>query len=303
MAANRSRTENWKNCLTQIADRQGSLEIAIKVDHLLNPGSDLIWRVKLLSLGDKEFVVEHPAALGRSLKLNLNTEVVVGMTIGQNRWMFASKVVGARVTKTPTGRDLPGLVMSLPDRVERCSRRQFFRVGTAEFQLPGVECWPLILPATAAAAEVANREAIIKAMSEQEIAQSTGRSVPAVDPSMVDGLPLPTVGPKFAASLQNISGGGLGLIFDHTQIGLVDRHAFLWMRVALQPHIPVPIAMTVRRAHTHMDASQTMYGGFAFDFSFHPQHQKFIVDVLGRYVELVESHQRQIRIDEGLKAA
>ena len=49
MAATRSRTENWKNCLTQIADKGGNLEVAVKVDHLLNPGSDLIWRVRAAS--------------------------------------------------------------------------------------------------------------------------------------------------------------------------------------------------------------------------------------------------------------
>ena len=289
--ANRSRTENWKTCLEQIAARGGSLEIAVRVDHLLNPGSDLIWRVRLLQVNPKEVVVEHPAAVGRSFKLSLHTDLVVGMTIGQNRWMFSTRVMGARVVKMANGRDTAGLLIALPERVERCSRRAFYRVGTAEFNLPQVECWPLLDPASVLPAETANRVHIQELLAATPKLENAGPA--QVAPSAPDSpAALPAVGPKFHARLLNISGGGLGLVIDPKYQAMVERHSFLWVRVNLGPQIPVPVAMTVRRCHTHTDASQQLYGGFTFDFTFHQAHQKFIVDLFTRYVEMIEQKQR-----------
>lgn len=285
--ANRSRTENWKHCLTQIAQRGGSLEVSVKVDHLLNPGSDLIWRVRLLQVNNNEIVVEHPAAVGKQFKLSLHTELVVGMTIGQNRWMFATRVTGARVVKLPTGRDTAGLLLALPEKVERCSRRQFYRVSTAELKLPQVECWPLMEPMSAVQAENSNRTHI------QNLMASINKNPQAeITP---ENYTLPAVGPKFHAKMLNVSGGGMGLLIDPKYQSLVERNAFLWVRVDYTPEIPAPIAMTIRRCHTHLDVGQNLYGGFTFDFSFNPQHQRFVVDLFSRYVELVEQRQREQR--------
>ncbi|HYD02000.1 MAG TPA: hypothetical protein VEB22_12300 [Phycisphaerales bacterium] len=286
-SSNRSRTENWKHCLSQIAERNGSLELAVKVDHLLNPGGDLIWRVRLLQITDKEIVVEHPAAVGRTFKLSTATELVCGMTIGQNRWMFGTRVVGARTVKTPTGRDTPGLILALPDKVERCSRREFFRVPTAQFNLAQVECWPLLDPTSAVTAETVNRAMITD--------QLNGVTAAPTPEDAAGALALPNVGPKFHAKLLNVSGGGIGLMFEPKNQGSVDRNAFLWVKVNLQPVIATPVAMTLKRCHTHLDSAQNLYGGFSFEFSFHAAHQRFVVDLFTRYVELIESRQREAR--------
>lgn len=283
---NRSRTENWKQCLSQIAERNGSLEIAVKVDHLLNQGGDLIWRVRLLAITEKEIVVEHPAAVGRTFKLSTATELVCGMTIGQNRWMFATRVIGARTVKTSAGRETPGLVLALPEKVERCSRREFYRVPTAEFNLAQVECWPLLDPTSAVAAETANRAVI-----NDELVNSI-KPDPAVSNS---GLLLPSVGPKFSARLLNVSGGGIGLLFDPKCQASVERNAFLWVKVNLNPVIETPVALTLKRCHTHMDSAHNLYGGFSFEFSFHNAHQRFVIDLFTRYVELIETRQREKR--------
>lgn len=293
-SSNRSRTENWKHCLTQIAQRNGALEVAVKVDHLLNPGGDLIWRVRLLQINDKELVVEHPAAVGRTFKLSTSTELVCGMTIGQNRWMFSTRVIGARTVKTSTGRDTPGLILALPEKVERCSRREFFRVATAEFSLAQVECWPLLDPTSAVAAETVNRAMIT------DILNGTAKPADpaaAADPTS-SGLLLPKVGPKFHGKLLNVSGGGIGLLFDPKNQSAVDRNQFLWVKVNLQPVIATPVAMTLKRCHTHMDSGQNLYGGFSFEFSFHTAHQRFVVDLFSRYVELIETRQRENRRDK-----
>lgn len=291
-SSNRSRTENWKHCLSQIAERNGALELAVKTDHLLNPGGDLIWRVRLLQINDKELVVEHPAAVGRTFKLSTATELVCGMTIGQNRWMFATRVVGARTVKTSTGRDTPGLILALPSKVERCSRREFFRVPTAQFSLAQVECWPLLDPTSAVAAETANRLIVTEQLNQSSRAQPVAApETPAVPGS----LELPQVGPKFHAKLLNVSGGGIGLLFDPRNQSAVDRNAFLWVKVNLQPVIGTPVAMTLKRCHTHLDSAHNLYGGFSFEFSFHNAHQRFVVDLFSRYVELIETRQRELR--------
>ncbi|MBY0308871.1 MAG: hypothetical protein K2Q09_09035 [Phycisphaerales bacterium] len=289
--SNRSRTENWKHCLNQIASRNGALEVAVKVDHLLNPGGDLIWRVRLLQVNDREIVVEHPAAVGRTFKLSTATELVCGMTIGQNRWMFATRVIGARSVKTSTGRDTPGLILALPEKVERCSRREFFRVTTAEFSLAQVECWPLLDAASAVPAETANRAVITDLLN--------GATPPAPGAAQsFSGMLLPTVGPKFHGKLLNVSGGGIGLLFEPKNQGAVERNQFLWVKVNLQPVIAQPVAMTLKRCHTHVDSGQNLYGGFSFEFGFHLAHQRFIVDLFSRYVELIESRQRESRRDK-----
>jgi hypothetical protein len=286
MPATRSRTENWKNCLTQIADKGGSLEVAVKVDHLLNPGSDLIWRVRLLTVEDKEMVIEHPAFVGKSFKLSLNTELVAGMCVGQNRWMFGTRVIGARTVKLPSGRTVSGLVLAMPQRVERCSRREHFRVSTAEFMLPSVEVWPLSDPTTAIAAESANRQSIITAMN----AVAAGQKVPPEGTVL-----LPEVGPKITGRLLNVSGGGLGLMFTPDVSGIVERSTYFWLRVLLRPHIPLPLGLTAKRAHSHMDAGQNLYAGLSFDFTFHQEHQVFVSELMGKYVDVVESIQRAAR--------
>jgi hypothetical protein len=292
-SSNRSRTENWKHCLSQIAERNGALELAVKVDHLLNPGGDLIWRVRLLQINDKEIVVEHPAAVGRTFKLSTATELVCGMTIGQNRWMFGTRVIGARQVKTSTGRDTPGLILALPDKVERCSRREFFRVATAQFNLAQVECWPLLDPTSAVAAETINRATITDLLNNTAGAESAVAA--AGNGPDGAGLALPKVGPKFHAKLLNVSGGGIGLMFEPKNQSAVDRNAFLWVKVNLQPVISTPVAMTLKRCHTHLDSAHNLYGGFSFEFSFHNAHQRFVVDLFSRYVELIESRQREDR--------
>jgi len=292
MPANRSRTENWKHCLEQIAERGGAVEMAVKVDHLLNPGGDLIWRVKLLSVTEREIVVEQPAVVGKTFRLSLNTELVVGMTIGQNRWMFATRVIGVRQLRNAQGRAVSGLIVVLPERVERCSRRSFYRVSTAEFQLPGVECWPLLDPASVVPAETANRLAFE--------ARINGHSAPGLEiaGSHEGESMLPEVGPKFTARLLNVSGGGIGLMLDDGQVGVMSSSGHVWVRVDLKPHLPLPVAMTAKRAHTHRESGGGIYSGLSFDFAYHPAHQQFVVDALTRYVESVEAQQRLARARE-----
>ena len=281
MPANRSRTENWTTSLQQIAERGGSLELAIarsgKAAAAAGTGSvaaepadasddhpqapDLLWRVKLVYAGDK-LVVERPAAAGRTVHLTAGTQLTASMSIGQNRWVFRTAVVAA------TARNLE---LSVPTRVERCSRREFTRAG-ASIRLPDVRCFPLHDPQSTVAFEAAFRSLeIIAAGHPFSLEQS--------------GLTLPDLGPSFPAKLLNISGGGVGLLVPSSSSGLLDAAPFLWMQIDLRPDLKTPLAVAARRAHQHLDANHNISVGLAFEFASHPEHQRFITDTLGRYVD------------------
>jgi hypothetical protein len=66
----------------------------------------------------------------------------------------------------------------------------------------------------------------------------------------------------------------------------------VWIQLDLRPHIPAPVAVTARIAHTHVDSSQHVYAGLAFDFAHNPPHRRFIVDLFAQYVESLQQQQQ-----------
>ncbi len=281
MPANRSRTERWKECLHQIFERNGGLEISVDQQgasalggHESSGGhADVVWRVRLLRLNDREMMVERPAAMGHSFSLPVGTSLIAAMSVGQNRWMFRTTITG-EVARSMTGPG--GLVLAMPEHVERCSRRSAFRISTAEMRLPLVTCWPLLDPASVVAAEVANRAAILEAQ------RGTSPSLQLSDDS---ALVLPEVGPSFPAKLMNVGGGGVGLLIERADQSAAERSRLLWLRVDLRPRIALPIAMTARVVHVHNNSEGQLYYGAAFDFAFHEAHREFVVSQMTRYVE------------------
>lgn len=292
MPASRSRTERWRECLDQIGERGGGLELSIDRDQSPAPAEspptsgpvDLVWRVRLSSTTDDEIIVEQPTAMGQSIRLDAGTRVIVGIAIGQNRWMFKTAILSA--DPPGPGRGPALLRLRMPTQVERCQRRTFYRMSTAELHLPKVQCWPLLDPTSVTAAEVANRAQIMDLLSD-----AAAGSAPAPD---AEPLVLPEVGPPFRGKLVNIGGGGAGLVVERGESTGPDRSRLLWLRLNLTPQIPAPIAMTARIAHMHLDSGQNLYLGLAFDFSFHPAHREFVVGQICRYV-LNDQHKQAAR--------
>lgn len=274
MPANRSRTERWKECLEQVRDRGGALEIAIDGAES-GAQNALIWRVRVLEVSDDKLVVEPPSAFGRSIALEKGSNLVAAITIGQNRWMFRT-----RSLEQATGGER--LRLQAPEHVERCRRRNFYRISAAQMNPAPVECWPLVDPASVVAAEVAN-----EAMIQERIMDRDSKSDPE------SAFILPEVGPKFGARLVNIGGGGAGILIDRDEASAVDRARLFWLRIDLTPHIPAPLGITARLVHTHIDSSQSVYGGMAFDFAFNPAHRDFVVDQIARYARLAQVAQSQ----------
>jgi hypothetical protein len=292
MPAHRLRNERWRESLEQICDRGGCLEISI--GHEPAPSSpessdvdatpDLVWRVRLLGIKDKELLVERPSACGRSVQIVDGVPLVGAIVIGQNRWMFNTQTCTASDGVSPWPAHAgPCLRIRMPEKVERCSRRDFMRVSIAHVQVPKVECWPLLDPASIPAAEVANRALITELEQAPRRLQLSSEG---------EHLVLPEVGPKFGARLLNMGGGGLGLLIDRTENSAVDHAKLVWMRLDLRPTIPAPLGLVGKIVHTHMDSTQAVYAGVAFEFAFHPAHREFIVEQVEKYTNRLQMKRR-----------
>lgn len=295
MGARRSRTARWRECLEQILERGGGLEIAIdhSTPHAQNPTGEqagdrspasealgsLVWRVRLYEVTDSSLTLEMPGALGSSFRIASGTPIRAVMAIGQNRWMFSSSALGE--TQIQIGkRFFPALRIATPTEVERCRRRVTDRLSTAEFHLPSVQCWTLLDPDSAIPAELANRARIHELLK----ARSEGEPSAALEAAL-----LPAVGPCSPGMLANIGGGGIGVRFEPAARVDLDTRNLYWMRVDLRPWIPAPMAVTARLAHVHTDSTQTLHAGFSFDFSHNPNHRSFIIEQVERCMKLMQS--------------
>lgn len=292
MPALRSRTDRWKECLEQLRTRDGSVEISVDSGAEAHPEGrtpDVVWRVRLLGVHEAELVVEPPAAFGKTVMLRPGIPVMVGFSIGQNRWMFRSRTVSHRTVRDVAGVDTVGLVLEMPESVERCSRREFHRISTGGLALPPVRCWPLLDPASVAPAEAANRLRIADLFDIAVGRDGLRSAAERADESLV----LPEVGPAFPATLLNVSGGGLGLRVDPGAGAAVERFTYFWLLIDLRPEIPAPLAVTARRVHSHLDSAQNLLVGLAFDFAHNPSHRVFITELMTRFVEAIQSRARR----------
>lgn len=302
MPAMRSRTENWHRSLVQIHERGGALEITLpryigKTESGVPTVADsderqgvknIIWRVRILDMDRDWIIVDQPMALGQTFDLKENIELVGIIAIGQNRWMFRTNVIGKEKIDLSDGRSSTvGLKLRMPTDVERCQRRNFYRVSTVGLDLPKVTMYPLLDVRSAIVAETACRDEIYE-LEDKGVASKIG-------PDDITSLSLPEVGPALEARLMNIGGGGVGLILDSEEHGGLETHQAFWLRVDLRPEIPAPLGVVARLRHTHIDSSQRLYAGMSFDFSHNSSYQKFLVDQLCKYVALVQ--RRQLRLD------
>lgn len=294
MPANRSRTLEWRRCLQQICDRNGPIEIAVASRYDDKHHRDLVWRVRIFNVTESEILIEQPSTLGQVINLHQGIELIAIISIGQNRWTFNTTNLGSVNFKLNAHKEMPALRLLMPDNVQRCQRRNYYRVETAALNLPAVEIWPLLDPKSVVVAERVNEVQIDSQQRPPEvISTSDGRLTLELDDVM------PDVGPKFNATLLNIGGGGIGLLIEPRDVATLDRHKLFWIRLALPLELSTPICATGKLVHTHRESSQHCYAGLAFDFSFNPGHQKFVVDQICRYIAVQQREQLQRMRDQG----
>lgn len=276
MPANRSRTDRWRQSLEKIRARGGGLEFT--VSNPKDPDSkNLVWRVRLLDYDTKTITLEHPGAMGLSFHIEPNTPLIGIISVGQNRWMFHTKTLEAK-SQPSSNTKFKALQVEMPQKVERCMRRNFDRTSTARVDLPVVNAWPLLNHASAAPVEIASR------MMIQQLREQSTISSDAFDPQM-----LPEVGPRFEAKLANIGGGGVGLVVDRESRAHIDSAHLFWLSVDLRPAVPAPLVMAAKLAHTHIDSQQSTYAGLAFDFSQSADHKHFVIKEIDRFIRASQS--------------
>jgi len=280
MPASRSRTVEWRRSLEELCGKGGSLEVAL-VRGQGTEGGDLVWRLRILTVADDGITVESPGALGKTLPLRVGTALVAFIVIGQNRWQFETTVSREVPPNAIREARFGAIVLAMPESVRRCMR-QHTRYEVGPLNLPTVDMWPLLDPRSVVAAERA---------SELRFSSQQGSEAPAGD----DDLLLPTVGPRFAARLANIGGGGAGLVVEPSEAAALTRNRVFWVRIHLGDSCPVPIVCTAKLVHTHMDSSQRTYAGMSFDFTFNPAHQRTVAAQVERSVRALEERQRTDR--------
>lgn len=282
MPANRSRTQEWRRCLKQIADRNGTIELAIARDYAEKDRfPDLLWRVRLLHLDASEMIVELPGTMGQSVDIKQGVDLIAILSVGQNRWMFHTTKLGDVDHKINAQKSILGMRLLMPDAVQRCQRRDYYRIDTAAINLPEVAMWPLLDPASVVLAERANEIGI------DQTPASCGDTCATAAP--LDTMP--EVGPEFQVTLLNIGGGGVGVLVKPRDASSLHSAKYFWLRISL-PELDGPICATGKLVHTHIESSQSTYGGLAFDFSFNPAHQQFVVDQICRYI----AHQQRLQL-------
>ncbi len=283
MPATRSRTNNWRRSLEQLRERGGSIELTLPSNtddggHARCPS--LIWRVRVLDLQQSVLHLEQPSALGSPFDIQTGTELVGIIAIGQNRWMFRSKLERLETVEDSRGRSHTALVLHVPDNVERCQRRAFYRMSTLSLGLPEVTVWSLLDPHSAAVAHAACRARY------EAGAAGSNRQHPDAD------LAIPNVGPAFPATLMNIGGGGVGLLVEPDNSSTLNSHSLFFLSIELGELMPAPLAVSARLRHTHIDSAHRVHAGFAFEFAADPAHQRFVAHQLTRYVNLVQARLR-----------
>jgi hypothetical protein len=276
--ANRSRTNHWRRCLSDILDRNGAIEIAISHNYEEGEeGSHLLWRVRLLKVTDEEIVVEEPCALGQQIPLRDGVDLVAIFAIGQNRWMFNTTKTESLSFTLNERRSVHAIRLRAPDDVQRCPRRNYYRVATATVIPPRVDVWPLLDPKSVALAERIN-----ELQFHAEVRGSADPGTLKIDSAEAE-ITLPEVGPRFEAELLNLGGGGVGLRVAADDSQHLARHKIFWMRFKLPSESRTPICATAKLAHTHVQSNHDVYAGLAFDFTFNPAHQKLVVEQICKY--------------------
>src|SRR5262249_5290449 len=148
-------------------------------------------------------------------RLEAGIKLVAILAIGQNRWMFMTRNLGATNVRAGAPRTVPALRLAMPDSVERCQRRHYYRMEAAALNLPEVQMWPLLHPRAVLVGEGAN---------ERGYQEGRGGRAPAGGGAGDSEAIMPEVGPKFTATPLNIGGGGVGLRVRPEDAHILDRH-------------------------------------------------------------------------------
>ncbi|GAB5495159.1 MAG: hypothetical protein Phyf2KO_02390 [Phycisphaerales bacterium] len=271
MPARRSRTERWRDSLHSLVERNGPIEITVD-----SPDSrlDLVWKVRLLSMDDESLIVEQPMTLHKTVPVDEGSEIIGAIAIGQNRWMFRTRVL-EHVDMLSQYGTTKALRLAMPINVERCQRRNFYRTSTTSLQLAPIQVFQLMDPDSAVPLEIATQAAVVDSTAEGH----TNDPFEIVKPEL---------GQSVNSRLLNIGGGGVGLLINADETSALNKHHLFWMRLDLTPAVQLPLSLTARLAHTRIDSSGDAHCGFAFDFIRNRSYEPFVAEQICRYVSQIQ---------------
>lgn len=285
MSAHRSKAIEWRRSLEQIRHRDGIVEIAIAhgaagqglaFDSDVNPSvANLVWRLRIREVGPDEFAVERPSSNGRPIDIPRGTALIGAVTFEKDRWMFRSRVLGIWTPLTGFSASNRGIRIAMPHQVERCLRRAT-RITVAGMRLPKIEMWPLLDPSTALSCERAYETAL------QRVKEGSAPIAPSDEV-------LPKVGAGFQATLVNIGSGGLGVLVEPEDAVALSYHRLFWVRFGLGAVMPIPIAVSARIVHTHIDAAHRVFAGVSFNFDLNPAYQSVVGDQIIQVIGKISS--------------
>lgn len=258
----------------------------------VDPGSagsvpaDFVWRLRIVSIDEDSIELELPEMLHQTVPVPTGTAIVAAIVVGPNRWMFRTRVAGTGNPMSLGSRNATFRV-EMPETVSR-TRRRHLRVDSASLALPTVRLWPLLdLPSVRPAQRALSLTA-----------EAIGRGERVVDRTWEQESVRPTLGPEFEATLVNIGGGGAGLRVESSDAAAIANHRHFWMEIDLRPESVLPLCVTARIAHTHLESTGATYAGVSFDFTADAEHARLV----GRQV-IGAIAARQRRQDPGLRRA
>ena len=83
----------------------------------------------------------------------------------------------------------------------------------------------------------------------------------------------------------------MGLRVEHEAAQNLNRHRVFWIQVPLAPDLEMPLLVTGKVVHTHIDSMHRTYAGVAFDFTFNHEHQTVVAEQIQTYIERVQLSQ------------
>ena len=241
---------DWQAALLGVAGEEGLVEVAA-MNHTTGQTDGGWHRTRLAAIEQGAIVVQRPSSAATRAALVPGRHVCLMFAAGPNRWTLYSRVEGFTLRPINDHTRLACLVLQWPREVSTVQRRAFFRAATASLDLPDVHLQPLIDDASAQAAD-------LPARARQPL----------------------------RAQLVNISGGGLGLVVDHSAAPAANR--FLDYRCTLQlPTHDAPLELTVRHVHLRRNANETLYLGVMFVFDDLVQ-QRHVADTICRFTTALQ---------------
>ena len=99
--------------------------------------------------------------------------------------------------------------------------------------------------------------------------------------------------------LDPVDSASAGTMVDKAHAQAATSKPLWWVRLDLRPDIPAPIAMMCRLSHRHVDSTQGLYCGLAFELAHSADQRQFIIELFARYTDELQRRQARAQAKVG----